>query len=344
MEASNFLFLHEFSGILKGSIKYLPWFGQLLILFGIYLIGEYLFALLTVFIINAIYPDLDFLKFITSFGNIKSLDDISLDQERSIKIYQFGTSLGRFIIVALLFIYLCGESAVKSLSLNKFIKPVSILTMILLVIASGFIISIVHEWNQALHLPGGGEEIEKTLRNFEDQALLQTQLFLRTTVFAGFIVNLIIIGFLAAIGEEIFFRGVLQNLFFKGTRNAHAAIWISAFIFSFIHLQFFGFFPRLLMGALLGYLYYFSGSLWSAIIAHFINNAATVIAYYLLNKGIIETNVAESSSVVGAIIAIPFVFLLLRYFMRTETPLSLPDGKRLDFSALDERQDESNIH
>ena len=98
------------------------------------------------------------------------------------------------------------------------------------------------------------------------------------------------------------------------------------------------------MGALLGYLYFYSGSLWSAILAHFVNNIATVIAYYLLNKGLIDDNITEETTIWAALISIPFVFLLLRYFQRTETPLSLADGKRLDDGVFDDRQSESIIH
>lgn len=320
---------------MKGSIQHIPWIGKLLILFGIYLIGEYIFALVTVEIINALYPGMDFLQFITGFDKINSVDEITLQQEHALKVYQFGTSLGRFILISLLYIYLTGENAIKVLSLDKAIKSISIASIVIIVFASGAIISVVNEWNQNLHLPASFAELESGMRNLEDQAKIQTEVFLRTTAFGGFIINLIIVGLLAAIGEEIFFRGVLQNLFFRWSRNPHVAIWVAAFLFSFIHFQFFGFVPRMLMGALMGYLYYYSGSLWSAILAHFINNAATVVAYYLLNKGLIENNVVEASNLWAGLFAVPVVFLLLRFFKRTETSLSVGDGKRLDDSLLD---------
>lgn len=329
---------------LKGSIKSIPWYGKLLILLGIYLIGETIFAMVAVEIINAVFPGMDFLNFITGFEKITSSDSVTLQQERALKIYQFTTSVGRFILVAWIYIYLCGENFWSYLSLDKKIKSVSIGTIILIVMASGAIISVINEWNQNLHLPAAWHEMESTMRSLEEQAKVQTEVFLRTTVFGGFLLNVLIIGFLAAIGEEIFFRGILQNIIFRAAKNAHLAIWISAFLFSFIHFQFFGFFPRLLMGALLGYLYFYSGSLWSAILAHFVNNIATVIAYYLLNKGLIDDNITEETNIWAALISIPFVFLLLRYFQRTETPLSLADGKRLDDGVFDDRQSESIIH
>lgn len=323
-----YLFLQQIYFRLKGSIKYLPWVGKLLVLLGIYLIVEYIFALMAVEIINAIFPGMDFLHFITGFEKIKSVQEVTLDQEHAIKIYQFATSLGRFIFVAWFFVYLCGDNFFESVSLNKNIQSVSYGTVILIVMASGAIISLIHDWNQHLHLPSSMAEMESQMRSLEQQAKIQTEVFLRTTTTGGFLLNILIIGLLAAVGEEIFFRGVLQNIFFRGIGNAHIAIWSSAFLFSFIHFQFFGFFPRLLMGALLGYLYYYSGSLWSAILAHFVNNVATVIAYFLLNKGIITENVTETVNVWAALIAIPVVFLLIRYFKKTETQLSFAVAKK----------------
>jgi uncharacterized protein len=329
---------------LKGSIQHIPWLGQLLVLLGIYLIGEYIFILTAIGIIDLIFPGIDFIHFITDLSKIKSADQINLQQEQALKIYQFTTSFGRFILVSIFFIYLKGERFVESVSLNKSMKITSYLVVLATVVASGAIISVVHNWNQMVHLPASLSNIEADMRFMESQAELQTEVFLRTTDVGGFILNIIIIGLLAAVGEEIFFRGLVQNIFFKATKNPHAAIWIAAFLFSFIHFQFFGFFPRLLMGALLGYLYYYSGSLWSAILAHFFNNVVTVIAYYLMNTGVIEKNIAETANIWAALASVPIVLLLLRYFKQHETALSLSDGKRLDDDLLDNGQDESNFH
>ncbi len=101
----------------------------------------------------------------------------------------------------------------------------------------------------------------------------------------GFLVNLLMIAILPAIGEEFFFRGILQRLFSEWFKNIHVAIFITAFIFSAIHFQFFGFFPRFLLGLYLGYLFYWSGNLWIPIVVHFINNALVVILAYISANG-----------------------------------------------------------
>ena len=155
---------------------------------------------------------------------------------------------------------------------------------------------------------------EKNMQTMEDLAKKQTDLFTSDVTIAGLMINILIIGFITAVCEEVFFRGVFQQTIFKGSGKIHLAVWITAFFFSFIHFQFFGFFPRMLLGALLGYLYFWSGSLWAPITAHFFNNTIAVIAIYLLNTGTIEKNVAETTSWVAALISIPFVILLIRIF------------------------------
>ena len=89
------------------------------------------------------------------------------------------------------------------------------------------------------------------------------------------------------------FRGVLQQLL--GGRR-HVAIWLTAVIFSAIHMQFYGFVPRMLMGALFGYVFVWTGSLWVPIVMHFVNNGMAVLVYYIFSsKGVaIDTNYADT--------------------------------------------------
>ena len=114
---------------------------------------------------------------------------------------------------------------------------------------------------------------------------------------SGLLGGLLVIAVLPGLGEEILFRGVLQRRLQSLVGNPHAAIWIAATIFSAIHIQFFGFFPRMLLGALFGYVYYWSGSLWYAIIAHFMYNGTTIVLLYLHQHGVIDTDIDATQSV-----------------------------------------------
>jgi membrane protease YdiL (CAAX protease family) len=124
---------------------------------------------------------------------------------------------------------------------------------------------------------------------------------------------------MAAVVEEFFFRGVLLQIFRKITNNYHWAVWIAAIIFSAVHAQFYGFVPRLLLGALLGYVFVFSGSLWIPIIVHFINNATGVLLYYFYHDtpqyNTIE-NFASQDAQWTALLSLMLTVALLYYLSR----------------------------
>ena len=129
-------------------------------------------------------------------------------------------------------------------------------------------------------------------------------------------------GVLAAFGEELFFRGALQKTLQDWSKNAYVAIGVTAFLFSAIHLQFYGFLPRFLMGILLGYVFYRTGSLWLPIIGHFLFNAIQVSLAYLAVTGNLDVEV-ESATVPAwlALVAIAAILpLLVRFHKRTEKP------------------------
>ena len=118
------------------------------------------------------------------------------------------------------------------------------------------------------------------------------------------VINLIIIALVPALGEELLFRGVFQKVFYKVFHNKHAAVWITAFLFSAMHMQFEGFFPRFLLGALLGYLFLWTKNLWIPIIAHFFFNGIQVLAKYLGSDLIESTeagNVPDPSWLIGGV-------------------------------------------
>jgi len=144
--------------------------------------------------------------------------------------------------------------------------------------------------NQHLKLPEALSGIETWMQQSEEKAKILTEAFTKGTSVGVLILNLIVIALMAALSEELFFRGVLQKVLIDCTRNKHIGVWIGAILFSAFHMQFFGFLPRMLMGAYLGYLFLWSGSLWPGIVAHFINNGMAVVLIWLANRGAIPDN------------------------------------------------------
>lgn len=175
-----------------------------------------------------------------------------------------------------------------------FTKPNNITIMfvgIIVMFAALPIISQLTEWNENMKLPASLAKLEEIIKAAEEQAQQMTEQMLAVTTFGGLVANLIVIALIAAVGEELTFRGVIQQFLTKICKNAHIAIILSAAIFSAIHFQFYGFLPRMVLGIFLGYFFYMTKSLWTSILMHFANNALAIIAYYLYHKGIIETDI-----------------------------------------------------
>ena len=157
-----------------------------------------------------------------------------------------------------------------------------LLVGVILMFVSLPLTNILGTWNEKVNF---GESLETLLKMLEDAAGDLTERMLQVDTIWGLLGNLLVIALIPAIGEELTFRGVLQQSLTRRF-NPHLAIWLSAFIFSFIHFQFYGFLPRMFLGLILGYMFYYSGSLWTSILMHFINNGTAVVVAYLDYKGL----------------------------------------------------------
>ncbi|MDZ7777205.1 MAG: CPBP family intramembrane glutamic endopeptidase [Bacteroidales bacterium] len=136
------------------------------------------------------------------------------------------------------------------------------------------------------------------------------------TSYGALAANLLLIAVIPAIGEELFFRGVLQKVFTDWFSNAHAGIIITSVLFSALHMQFFGFLPRFVLGVLFGYYFYWSRSLWLPIFAHFINNGAAVVVAFLAARGSVDVDYEEFGSYnqESALVGIYFLLSMLLIF------------------------------
>jgi len=218
------------------------------------------------------------LLFDIGFSDLSSfLSDYSIPKSvNALKLLQLFTSVGLFIVPPLLFTHLTGFQLQLSQKINR---QTVLLAIAIMLIITPFVVYLT-QWNQALNLPDFLEAVQRWMEVSEQKAMQLTEVFLAMNSTGELLSNLFLIALIPAIGEELFFRGVLQQLFAKWTGKIHLAIFISAFLFSAIHLQFFGFFPRLILGIVLGYMFYWSKNLWLPILAHFTNNALVIIVTY----------------------------------------------------------------
>jgi membrane protease YdiL (CAAX protease family) len=204
--------------------------------------------------------------------------------------------------------------------------PTPIMSLLVMIIVISFmgVNSIFIEWNATVELPEILSGFEQWARNFEDRAQEITQFLTQFDSNSQFILAFFVIAVLPAIGEEFVFRGLLQNHLNVITKNLHVAVWLAAILFSFFHMQFYGFVPRIILGALFGYLYAWSGNLAYPIIAHFVNNGFTLLMMYLYNKGAVDFDIESTESVpvstvlISAGVTAVLLYIFKGYFRKEE--------------------------
>lgn len=197
----------------------------------------------------------------------------------TLRVLQLMQAICLFLLPACLCAYLFNAKPLAYLKINRPIDLKFLLFSILLILAVQPFISFLGYYNNQIMLPASMSGIEFWMRDSEDKAgKLMEQLLTTNSPFI-FAFNIFVIAIIAGITEEFFFRGSIQQIFKRICKNGHLAVWITAFIFSFIHFQFYGFFPRLILGAILGYLFLWSGNLWISVIVHAINNLMAILIF-----------------------------------------------------------------
>ena len=212
----------------------------------------------------------------------------------SLKWLQLLQTLCAFVLPPLILAVCATEKPMAWLHLTTGMRWQTALFAVLTMLMAVPAINLLSHLNQQLTLPAAWQPIEAWMQQQEEAANRLTEQFLQVDSIRGLLLNLGLMALLPAIGEELTFRGVLQNLLApnacrtpaKGCPNGrtHIAIWVTAAIFSFVHFQFYGFVPRMLMGAMFGYMLVYTGSLWVPMLMHFTNNATAVLSYYIATR------------------------------------------------------------
>lgn len=228
--------------------------------------------------------------FHTSVTEIMTLAS-TVQDSRSVdllKYLQLVQTLSLFIVPPVVFVFLEREKFTRYFGFDQPAGKIFYLVTFVMVIALMPVNNFLSHWNQNIVFPKALAGLEQILRSMEKSAEELTRVFMEMRSWGGYFFNIFLIALLPAVGEELTFRGVIQPLFIRWTRNAHAGIIITGAIFSFFHFQFFGFVPRWVLGIIFGYLFYWSRTLWVPMAAHFINNALAVTAYWLAGSEQVE--------------------------------------------------------
>jgi membrane protease YdiL (CAAX protease family) len=252
------------------------------------------------------------LELVDALGKAKTTEDIRIP---FLIMQGCASGIGLIVVPVLAFRFIVKERPARLLnSTNMLIIALTALSVVLFMFPN----SVIIDWNANLNFGGGFWD---WARDKEELAATFTKFI---TTFASpqeFLIGLFIIAILPAIGEEFAFRGWLQPTIQKVSGNPHVAIWVSAFLFSALHMQFFGFVPRMLLGGLFGYLMYWSNNLWIPIAAHFVNNGLSVLMIYLHQIGAVEIDV-ESTDALPLMYVIPVTVIFVGLMFQLKKQLT----------------------
>lgn len=252
--------------------------------------------------------------------NIYELQEVFSDFENVsnvavLKYFQIIQTLGLFVVPPFVIAFLFYREVGKSLQLKN-IPELQVSVKVFLIMIIGLpAINLLAMWNAQIELPQWLNTVEEWMKVTEESAKKLTEMFLDAGNTSEFLINFLMIAILPAIGEELLFRGILQRYLIEWLKNKHIGVLITSILFSALHLQFFGFFPRLLLGIFFGYLLLWSRNLWLPILAHFINNGVAVIFYFIFGAEIVEKEInsigTESGNLFIALSSLVLVTLLV---------------------------------
>jgi membrane protease YdiL (CAAX protease family) len=292
-----------------------PTLGGLIMLIGFILLGG-VFSSLLLFGLLMLVKDMGWVEAQDYLKKLIAQPQTIANGWNELMLAQAVNHLGTFLLPSLVYWYTIERQSWSRFNTRPITAVAGLSLVALIVISFMPFDGLIIEWNQNLHLPQTLGPLEEWIRSKEKQAEGATKFL--TTFHSTFelLAALIVIAVIPAVGEEVLFRGIIQRSLTYWTANTHVAIWIAAALFSAIHVQFLGFFPRMLLGALFGYLYVWSGSIWVPILAHFVNNGFTVLMVYLHQQKLVSMDIesTESVPVLGALISGVITAGLLYYF------------------------------
>lgn len=166
----------------------------------------------------------------------------------------------------------------------------------LILVTSMPAMNLIVQWNESISLPDSMNGLEETLQSLEGNANEAIASLLGGDTIPDLLLSILIIGLLTGLSEELFFRGAMQNFFFSTRMKRHLSVWLTAVIFSLMHFQFYGFIPRILLGAYFGYLIWWTGSVWVPILVHALNNSIAVFGSWMLLRSGEAESIEEATA------------------------------------------------
>lgn len=290
-----------------------PVFIQLMY-FGLFVfIGTVVFGILSFWIGNLLWPD------IRDVNQLLVVEKISTDESNYLKFIQLVNQLGMFVFPAFGFVLLIRKPISTYYFFDRIPEAKNLFLIVLLVIFSAPLIGLLTLLNQQLVLPDWLNSIELWMRNMEDKSTVLTNHIAMSQKPGDLWINLLVMALIPAIGEELIFRGLILRFMIHYIKKIHLSVILVAILFSAIHMQFYGFLPRMFLGLILGYLLVWTSSMWAPILFHFTNNAIAVFVMYLSSSGKISSRPEDFGSVEQSwwfSLMIPVFAFLVYYFYK----------------------------
>jgi membrane protease YdiL (CAAX protease family) len=251
---------------------------------------------------------------------IKNIDSLDYNSINTLKFMQFIQVIFSFILPAQIFAKSESQNQLAEYFEMKGAAWKHFFIAVLLVFSVSPLVSYIAELNAQIQFPGFLSGLENYFKLQQTQTEKLTEIFLRDNTGADLMLNLFIVGVLAAFAEELFFRGVLQKILIEKIKNVHLAIFICSLLFSALHQEFYTLIPRILLGMLLGYAYVFSKSIWVPMLIHFVNNASAVVLDSLYKQGYTSFNPNENEyfGAIGLIISLIVSISLFWYWNKVK--------------------------
>lgn len=295
-------------------------FLQIIVLFLLSFMGIAVFLFMANGLISAVWG----VSFFTDPASIQDYANPQIVQvNRILLMFQH---IGMFVVPAVVFGILVSTNWKKYLGFNS-MNIAFVIGSILVMLSALPLINALSWLNLQIKLPDFLSGLENILGGMEDGAADLTKAITQTDNPWIFAFNILVVALLPAIGEEMVFRGALMPILIKWTGKKHLGVWISAALFSAMHMQFYGFLPRMMLGALLGYIFLWSRSLWAPIIAHFTNNALAVFLLFMMSKGKISEEMDSfeptGSDLILLVLSIALVGGIVYLFYRNKSDREL---------------------
>ncbi len=295
-------------------------------------LGWFIFIVFISFLISIF---ISFLIIILSHQNPADLSDptalIKTGNILLLKYMQIVQSFFLFVIPPVVFAFFVTKKPGNWLQTNKKISWQTIILLFFLMLSMFPVTNFLAEVNRSLQFPDFLSGVYNWMNQKEQELTVLTEQFLKANSAGEFSLNFVMIALIPAIGEELLFRGVLQRIFSDLTKNHHWGVFITAFLFSAIHMQFLTFMPRFFLGVIFGYLLVWTRSLWAPILAHFINNGLAVIVSYLTQRQVIGSgveNIGQSNNFFWlSLFNLLIVIVLLFFIYKFETSLKFTGGE-----------------